>query len=136
MSETQGNSESSKPVETVTEKKEETSFLEPLQTKLGNVLGSWKVKVGLASAVLVAIALTVFFWQHEVAALGMRLWSSQAGATPIECMVKDTNDDQYVSCSAILNEQVVPLECGASIFNVGCRINYGAAATGARKSRD
>lgn len=136
MSETQGNSESSKPVETVTQKKEETSFLEPLQTKLGNILGSWKVKVGLASAVLVAIALTVFFWQHAVAGLGMKLWSAQAGATPIECMVKDTNNDQYVSCSAILNEQVVPLECGASVFNIGCRINYGAAATGARKGRD
>jgi hypothetical protein len=136
MSETQGNSESSKPVETVTEKKEETSFLEPLQTKLGNLLGSWQVKVGLVSAVLVAIALTVFFWQHEVAGLGMKLWSSQAGATPIECMVKDTNGDQYVSCSAILNDQVVPLECGASVFNIGCRINYGAAAPGARKSRD
>lgn len=136
MSETQGNSESSKSVETVTEKKEDTSFLEPLPTKLGNLLGSWQVKVGLVSAVLVAIALTVFFWQHEVASLGMKLWSSQAGATPIECMVKDTNGDEYVSCSAILNDQVVPLECGASVFNIGCRINYGAAVTGARKSRD
>lgn len=136
MSETQGNSESPKPVKTVVEKKEDTSFLEPPQTKLGNILGSWQVKVGLASVVLMAIALTVFFWQHEVAGLGMRLWSSQAGANPIECMVKDTNGDQYVSCSAILNDQVVPLECGASIFNIGCRINYGAAAPGARKSRD
>ncbi|MDB9520273.1 hypothetical protein PN466_25335 [Roseofilum reptotaenium CS-1145] len=136
MSETQGNSELSKPVETVTEQKEETRFLEPLQTKVSNILASWQLKVGLVGAVLVTIALTVFFWQHEVAALGMRLWSRQAGATPIECMVKDTNGDQYVSCSAILNDQVVPLECGASIFNVGCRINYGAAAIGARKSRD
>jgi hypothetical protein len=76
------------------------------------------------------VGLIAFFWAHMVAGLGMRVWSNSSGATPIECMMRDTNGDEYVSCSAILHDQVVPLECGSSIFNIGCRINYGAAAPG------
>ncbi len=131
MSETQGSSESAQPVETVATK----NPLNTLKSQVGSILGSWQVKVGLVSVVIGVVALTVFFWQHEVANLGMKLWSARAGATPIECMIKDTNGDQYVSCSAILNDQVVPLECGASIFNVGCRINYGAASPGVIKPK-
>lgn len=102
------------------------------QTESGNFLQSWKFKAGLISTAVVSIFLgfflLVFFWQHIVAGMGMGSWSSRAGAEPIECMMKDTNDDGYVSCSAMLKGEVVPLECGVSVFNIGCRVNYGAAA--------
>ena len=135
MSETQGTSESTQPVETVTDKPGSANPIETAQTKVKTFLNSWQLKVGIVGAIVMSIALTAFFWQHAVAGFGMKLWSQQAGATPIECMVKDTNADQYVSCSAILNDQVVPLECGASIFNIGCRINYGSAARGALQTQ-
>ena len=95
-------------------------------------LSSWKLRAGLLISAVVAVSLglflLVFFWHHLIAAAGMRSWSSHAGAKPIECMIRDTNSDGYVSCSAMLQGEVVPLECGASIFNIGCRVNYGAAA--------
>lgn len=100
--------------------------------KLQTFFGDWRLRVGLIGAAIAAagvgLFLLVFFWQHSIAGMGMNSWSSHAGATPIECMVKDTNDDGYVSCSAMLKGEVVPLECGASLFNIGCRVNYGAAA--------
>lgn len=94
-------------------------------------LKSWQFKVAIAITIvismLVGIGLLMFFWQHIIAVQGMKAWAKRSHAQPIECMIKDTNDDKYVSCSAILNDQVIPLECGASIFNIGCRVNYGAA---------
>jgi hypothetical protein len=69
-----------------------------------------------------------FFWQHMIAVVGMNSWASRSGARAIECMVRDTNDDQYVSCSALLDQQIVPLECSSSLLNIGCRVNYGTAA--------
>lgn len=97
-----------------------------------NFLQNWKIKVGLIAsgviAVVVGLFLLMFFWQHIIAGKGMNAWSKRAGAQPIECMIKDTNNDGYVSCSAMLEGEVVPLECGSSIFNIGCRVNYGAAA--------
>ncbi len=106
-----------------------TSSWTNLSNKLKEILKSWQLKVGIVVSILLAVFLVSFFWQHFVARLGMKAWSAQAGAVPIECMIKDSNDDQYVSCSAMLNEQVVPLECGSSIFNIGCRVNYGSAAS-------
>lgn len=98
----------------------------------GNFLQSWKLKTGLIVTaivgVLISLSLLVFFWSHIVAGMSMKDWSKRAGAMPIECMIKDTNDDGYVSCSAMLRNEVVPLECGSSIFNMGCRVNYGASA--------
>ena len=98
----------------------------------GNFLQSWKFKVGLIvtgiATILIGLSLLVFFWPHIIAGKGMKDWAKRAGATPIECMIKDTNDDSYVSCSAMLRNEVVPLECGSSIFNMGCRVNYGASA--------
>lgn len=102
-------------------------------TKHSSILSNWKIKAGLIGTVLaftlVGIFAIAFFWAHWIAGMGMRDWSSRAGASPIECMIKDTNDDGYVSCSAMLRGEVVPLECGSSIFNIGCRVNYGAAAS-------
>lgn len=106
-----------------------TSWLTNFTEKMGEIVKSWQFKVGIVVSTLLAGFLLLFFWQHFVAELGMKAWSARAGAQPIECMIKDTNDDQYVSCSAMLKDQVVPLECGSSIFNIGCRVNYGSAAS-------
>lgn len=97
--------------------------------KIKAMINSWQVKLGLVIAVLISILTVVFFWQHIVAVWGMKQWSARSGAIPIECMVKDTNDDQYISCSAIRDEQIIPLECGTNILNIGCRVNYGTAAS-------
>jgi hypothetical protein len=120
--------------ETPTAESSETdSPIDRVKTKLGEVFGSWKVKVGIISVSVIAVVISIFtvsfFWAHIVANQGMKTWSARAGASPIECMIQDTNSDGYVSCSAMLQNEVVPLECGSSIFNIGCRINYGAAAS-------
>lgn len=102
-------------------------------SKVTSTLGNWKVKAGLLATAVVSIAvgifLVTFFWSHIIAGMGMKSWSSRAEAQPIECMIKDTNSDGYVSCTAMLKGEVVPLECGSSIFNLGCRVNYGSAAS-------
>lgn len=108
-----------------------------LATGRGITIG-WKIKAGLIATVVISIFvglyLLFFFWPHLIAGKGMEDWSKRAGATPIECMIQDTNTDGYVSCSAMLRGEVVPLECGGSIFNIGCRVNYGAAAAPVRSS--
>jgi len=117
---------------------ESTPTPEAAQTQPGNFLQSWKFKAGLITTAVISVFigffLLVFFWHHIVAGMGMNSWSSRAGAEPIECMMKDTNNDGYVSCSAMRNGDVVPLECGVSIFNIGCRVNYGAAAAPSLRS--
>ncbi|MBE9186955.1 hypothetical protein IQ270_20415 [Microcoleus sp. LEGE 07076] len=104
------------------------SGVENLKNSLGNILGSWKLKAGLGVAVLFGLFLFSFYWQHIIAVAGMKSWASRSGARAIECMVRDTNNDQYVSCSALLDQQIVPLECSSSLLNIGCRVNYGTAA--------
>jgi hypothetical protein len=109
------------------------SGIEKLKNTLGNILGSWKLKVGLVVVPILGVLLFTFYWQHIIAVVGMKSWSARSGAKPIECMVRDTNDDQYVSCSSLLDQQIVPLECSASLFNIGCRVNYGTAAPNLRR---
>jgi hypothetical protein len=109
------------------------SGIEKLKNTLGNILGSWKLKVGLVVVPILGVLLLTFYWQHIIAVVGMKSWSARSGAKPIECMVRDTNDDQYVSCSSLLDQQIVPLECSASLFNIGCRVNYGTAAPNMRR---
>ncbi len=104
-----------------------------LTSKIGGVLGSWKVKVAAIAVAIVAVGSILFFWAHIIAGFGLKAWSSRANANPIECMIQDTNDDSYVSCTALLDGEVVPLECGSSLFNIGCRVNYGAAAPKVRE---
>jgi hypothetical protein len=91
-------------------------------------LGKRNIYIGIILVLLTVILILVFFWQHLVAVTGLKMWSSHAGGKPIDCMMRDTNDDQYISCTAMVNEQIVPLECGVSIFNIGCRVNYGTAS--------
>lgn len=105
-----------------------TSIMDNIKGFLGNLLSSWTVRIILLAIFLLSVGIFAFFYQHWVAELGMKLWTKSSGAKPIECVLKDTNNDNYVSCSALLGEQVVPLECSASLFNLGCRVNYGAAA--------
>lgn len=104
-----------------------STFGNTIKRFMGNILSSWKVRIALLAVVLVTIGTFVFFYQHIVAEWGMKIWASNAKAEPIECVLRDTNNDNYVSCSALLGEQVVPLECSSSVFNLGCRVNYGAA---------
>ncbi len=104
------------------------SWTENVKLSLGNILNSWKVKAGLGVTVLLGVLVLSFFWQHIIAVVGMNSWSARSGARAIECMVRDTNDDEYVSCSALLDQQIVPLECSSSLLNIGCRVNYGTAA--------
>ncbi|MGL5059374.1 MAG: hypothetical protein ACRC62_05275 [Microcoleus sp.] len=108
------------------------SLVENVKMSVGNVLSSWKLKVGLGVAVLFAVLLLMFYWQHIIAVTGMKSWAARSGAKPVECMVRDTNGDEYVSCSALLDQQIVPLECSSSLFNIGCRVNYGTAAPNLR----
>jgi hypothetical protein len=135
MTDTQKQQTPTPSSQTVT-KEDATSALETsveivdqFKTKLKAIISSWQVKLGLVITVLISIFIVVFFWQHIVAVWGMKQWSARSGAIPIECMVKDTNDDQYISCSAIRDEQIIPLECGTNILNIGCRVNYGTAAS-------
>lgn len=97
-------------------------------TKIKTFFGSWKFKLIVALIVVVAIAYTVLFWQHIIAMQSLKGWAKQAEAQAIDCMIQDTNDDNYISCTAKLDSQIVPLECGTSILNMGCRVNYGNAS--------
>ncbi len=104
------------------------SWTENVKISLGNILSSWKIKAGLGVAVLLGVLVLSFFWQHMIAVVGMNSWASRSGARAIECMVRDTDNDHYVSCSALLDQQIVPLQCSSSLFNIGCRVTYGTGA--------
>lgn len=117
----------------MSENQPETNLVEDAQKTLGNLGNSWQLKAGVAVLVVLLLGLLNFFWPHIVAEQGMKNWSASSGAQPISCVFKDTNDDQYISCSAILDEQIVPLECSSSIFNLGCRVTYGSAAPKLKK---
>ncbi len=106
------------------------------KTQLGAFFSSWKFKLGVVLTSLVMFFLLVFFWSHLMVVTGMKLWAGSAEAKPIECMMKDTNGDEYISCTALLDGQVVPLECGTSILNLGCRVNYGTASPSIRSLKN
>ncbi|VXD15116.1 conserved hypothetical protein [Planktothrix serta PCC 8927] len=112
-----------------------TSIMDSIKGFVGKILSSWTVRITLLAIVLLGVGIFAFFWQHYVAELGMKMWTNSSGARPIECVLKDTNNDNYVSCSALLGDQVVPLECSSSLFNLGCRVNYGSAVPNVKASR-
>lgn len=105
-----------------------------LRTKILAFFTSWKVIFGLIGVAIITVGVIVFFWPHWVAVAGMNNWAQRAQAQPIECVLQDTNDDRYISCSAMLDGQVVPLECSSSIFNLGCRVRYGSSAPPLRRN--
>ncbi len=96
--------------------------------KLKVFFASWRFKLTAVIAMLIMTVLLVFYWQHLIAGIGMRIWANHAEAKAIDCMVRDTNNDEYISCTAMINDQIVPLECSTSILNIGCRVNYGSAS--------
>ena len=97
---------------------------QPAEPKEGGFLNSWKFKLGLAVAAILALAtgIFIFYYPHWIAMIGLNRWSAESGAQPIDCMMRDTDDNQYVSCSAKLDQKIFPLECGSSLFNIGCRV--------------
>lgn len=100
-------------------------IINTIKTKINQFFTSWKVRLTLIISILIGIFVFVFFWQHIIAVWGMKQWSARSGATPIECMIKDTDNNKYISCTAMKNDQFIPLECGTTLFNFGCRVNYG-----------
>ncbi|HBW56593.1 MAG TPA: hypothetical protein DEF27_01840 [Oscillatoriales bacterium UBA8482] len=112
-----------------------TSILDSIKGFVGKILSNWTVRIILLGIVLLSVGIFAFFYQHFVAEMGMKMWTKSSGARPIECVLKDTNNDNYVSCSALLGDQVVPLECSSSLLNLGCRVNYGSAVPNVKASR-
>lgn len=90
----------------------------------GGFLNSWKFKLGLVVAGIVAIAIAVaaFWFPYWVSMQGLNRWVAESGAEAIDCMMRDTDNNGYISCSAKIDQKVFPLECGADIFNIGCRV--------------
>jgi len=119
-----------KTQETTTENNQSVTILNYLKNKINGFFSSWKVRLTLIISLIISILIIVFFWQHLVAVWGMKQWSARAGATPISCMIKDTDNNQYISCNAMKNDQSIPLECGTNILNLGCRVNYGVKISG------
>jgi len=113
------------------------SILDSIKGFVGKILSSWKVRIALLGIVLLGGGIFAFFYQHIVAELGMKMWTNSFDhARPGKCVFKDTNNDTYISCTALLDdEQVVPLECSASLFNLGCRVTYGSALPNVKASR-
>ncbi|XWK88750.1 MAG: hypothetical protein U7127_01415 [Phormidium sp.] len=90
-------------------------------------LNNWKLKAGIIGTVLVIFAVAIFtlnfYWVNIVATKGLKDWSKHANVQPIECMMRDTDNNGYVSCSAKDNDgKPIALECGSNIFNIGCRV--------------
>lgn len=112
-----------------------TSILDSIKGFIGKILSNWIVRISLLGIVVLGVGIFTFFYQHFVAEMGMKMWTKSSGARPIECVLKDTNNDNYISCSALLGDQVVPLECSSSLLNLGCRVNYGSAVPNVKASR-
>lgn len=112
-----------------------TSILDSIKGFIGKILSNWIIRISLLGIVVLGVGIFAFFYQHFVAEMGMKMWTKSSGARPIECVLKDTNNDNYVSCSALLGDQVVPLECSSSLLNLGCRVNYGSAVPNVKASR-
>lgn len=98
-----------------------------LIVKIKTFISSWKLKLTAILISIITVLLIIFFWKHLIAINGLKGWASHAQAQPIDCMIQDSNSDGYISCTAKLDHQIVPLECGTDLFNMGCRVNYGNA---------
>ncbi|MTF39247.1 hypothetical protein [Cyanobacterium aponinum] len=99
-----------------------------LFNQIKSFIFSWQLKVIITAIALISSLWVIFFWKHIIALQSLKGWANHAQAEAIDCMMQDSNDDKYISCSAKLDNQIVPLECGTSLFNMGCRVNYGSAS--------
>lgn len=120
--------ESTKKIETVPQTPVTTPLVPPQNSSTTGVKGflnGWKLKVGLAVAglLIVAAGLFWFYYPYTIAMFGLNRWSRESGAQSIDCMMRDTDNNQYISCSAKMDQKVFPLECGSSLFNIGCRVS-------------
>lgn len=132
MSETQPEQTTNQSPPVVTSTPVNPTVTTPPATKVVPVkttgfLSNWKLKAGIMGTVLAIFAIAIFtlnfFWVHTIASMGMKDWSKHANAQPIECMMRDTDNNGYVSCSAKeIDGKPIALECGASVFNIGCRV--------------
>lgn len=104
--------------------------------KIKSFLGSWQFKVIIGAIAVLSLFWIIFTWQHIIAMQSLKGWANHAQAEAIDCMMQDSNNDKYISCSAKLDNQIVPLECGTSLFNMGCRVNYGSASPSVKKSNN
>ncbi|MDY7022597.1 MAG: hypothetical protein SWJ54_14780 [Cyanobacteriota bacterium] len=97
---------------------------EPITNKVGGFFNSWKFKLGLVVAGILAlfIGYVSFYYPYWISTWGLKGWAAESGAEAIDCMMRDTDNNGYVSCSAKIEQKVFPLECGADIFNIGCRV--------------
>lgn len=92
------------------------------------LLSNWKLKAGIIGTILAIFAIGIFtlsfYWVNIVASTGLNNWSKLANAQPISCMMRDTDKNGYVSCTAkdLETKADLRLECGSSIFNIGCRL--------------
>lgn len=124
MTNSEVNKEDSISQETSNEQSVSTSAW---KIQIKEIFKSWKFKLAIILTVIMSLISVVFFWHHLMAVTGLKMWASHADAQPIDCMMKDSDNNEYISCTAKMNDQVVPLECGVSFFNLGCRVNYGAS---------
>ncbi|MFB2876750.1 hypothetical protein [Floridanema aerugineum] len=98
-----------------------------IQAKVNGFFSNWKVKAGIIGTIVAIFAIGIFtlnfYWVNIVATKGLKDWSKHANIQPIECMMRDTDNNGYVSCSAKDNDgKPIALECGSNIFNIGCRV--------------
>ena len=101
------------------------------KTVFDRISDYWQFFVAIIIVFIFAMGVLFYFWPNFLAEQGMNTWVSKVPsgeAEAVKCMMRDTNNDGYISCTALLNNQVVPLECGVSVFNIGCRVTYGSAA--------
>lgn len=100
------------------------------KTILDKISDYWHFLVVIVIVFIFAMGILFYFWPNFLAEQGMNTWVSKVPsgeAKAVKCMMRDTNNDGYISCTALLNKQVIPLECGVSVFNIGCRVTYGSA---------
>ncbi len=97
------------------------------QVKKTSLLFNWKLLLVFGVLVFSLILLTLFwlYGEHFVAVQSMNTWTNDVNGESVNCVFKDTDSNGYISCTAMVNKQLVPLECGTNIFNLGCRVsNY------------
>lgn len=101
------------------------------KTVFDRISDYWQFLVAIIIVFIFAMGVLFYFWPNFLAVQGMNTWVSKVptgDAQPVKCMMRDTNSDGYISCTVLLNNDVVPLECGVSVFNIGCRVTYGSVA--------
>ncbi len=118
--------ESPKPIEVVPQPQTVSpKQTEDLSDQVGGFLKSWKFKLGvvLAGIIAIGVGIFIFYYPYWIAMTGLTRWSEESGSQAIDCMMRDTDNNKYISCSARIDQKVFPLECGASLFNIGCRVS-------------